>query len=359
MLQSILSLTKEFISIPSVGGNREEIDKILNVAKRELPEFSFESFISNNHPSLLYSNKSTVTNHFDIILNAHLDVVPAEEKQFIPYEKDGKLYGRGAKDMKAASAVMILLFKELAKKVDYTLGLQIVTDEEPGGLDGTGYQVQQGVTGKFIICGEGTDLIIINKAKARMLVKLTTTGISAHSAYPWRGDNAVLKMHEVLAAIHKVYPTPREEYEQTTVTITSFKTENDTYNKIPDKCIAYLDIRFLPNEKDSIVEKIKSLLPETIHMEIIFKFFPHETNPTNKYLQLLEREGQKIVPKGLKLGLAHGASDAAFYSEVACDSIEFGPVGDNHHSYDEWVDIKSLEDYYHILKNFLLSVPTL
>ncbi|HSW96726.1 MAG TPA: M20/M25/M40 family metallo-hydrolase [Candidatus Saccharimonadales bacterium] len=359
MLQDILLLTKTFIKIPSVAGNHIEMNKILDIIKTELQDFPFLFFESNSHPSLLYSNQDKATKQFDIILNAHVDVVPAQPQQFFPYEKDGKLYGRGAKDMKAASAVMILLFKELAKELNYSLGLQIVTDEEPGGLDGTGYQVGQGTKGKFIICGEGTDLVIIHKAKARMLIKLSTTGKSAHSAYPWKGENAIMKMHKALASIFHVYPTPEKESEETIVTVTAFNTENITYNKIPEECTAYIDIRFVPNEKDSIIDKIKSLLPETIYMEVIFKFFPHDTSSNNKYLQLLEHEGKKICPERLQLGMAHGASDAGFYSEVDCGSIEFGPIGSNHHAIDEWVDIQSISDYYHILKNFLLSVPML
>lgn len=359
MFQKIVPLTKDFLSIPSISGDRKEIDKILAIVKRELQEFPFLSFESNGHPSLLYANRNLEKKEFDIILNAHLDIVHGKPEEFIPKEIDGKLYGRGAKDMKAASAVMVLLFKELAKTIPYSLALQIVTDEEPGGLDGTGYQVKQGVKGKFAICGEGTNLVIIHKAKTRMLVKLTTNGKTAHSAYPWKGENAVMNMHKAIANIFQAYPTPQEESEETIVTVTSFTTENNTLNQIPDNCTAYLDIRFVPDEQDSIIPKITSLLPENIIMEIVFKFYSHDTNPENIYLQLLQKEGEKLLGHSLKLGMAHGASDAPFFTEVGCDAIEFGPTGNNHHGEGEWVDIQSLEDYYHILKNFLLSAQDL
>ena len=147
MIDDILHLAKELISVPSVTGIPEELTQVLKVAEKYLEGQEFTAFASNNIPSLLYSNKGKDLKEFKIILNAHLDVVPAKKEQFNPHEKGGKLYGRGAYDMKAAGAVMMYLFKEIGAELPYPLGLQLVTDEESGGRDGTKYQIDQKIRG--------------------------------------------------------------------------------------------------------------------------------------------------------------------------------------------------------------------
>jgi len=105
MLNKILSFTKQLIAIPSTKENPEELKKVLEVAEREIGEgFTVERFESNNTPSLLFYNSPKRPAKFKVILNAHLDVVPAKPEFYTPYEEGEKLYGRGADDMKAAIA---------------------------------------------------------------------------------------------------------------------------------------------------------------------------------------------------------------------------------------------------------------
>ena len=154
MKDQIVSLAKELIEIPSVMEDIPHNVEALAWVKKQLPEYSFTPYVLENFPSLLFTNKPEVTKKFKIIFNVHLDVVPGAEKDFHAVEKDGKIYGRGAFDMKAATVVMMLLFKELGHKLSYPLGLQVTTTEEYHGLYGTGYQVEQGVGAEFAITGE-------------------------------------------------------------------------------------------------------------------------------------------------------------------------------------------------------------
>jgi len=129
MLNKILSLTQSLISLPSTRDNKKALNEVLDLVLKQVSDFTIERFEKDGYPSVLvYYGKSRPKN-FKVILNAHLDVVSAKDEQFKPYEKDGKLYGRGAIDMKGAAAVLILVFKEMAKKVSYPLALQLVTDE--------------------------------------------------------------------------------------------------------------------------------------------------------------------------------------------------------------------------------------
>ena len=160
-----------------------ETGAVFDMVVEEFEEFNIKSFVSEGVRSCLVSTKTHQEMSFKVILNAHLDVVPGSDDQFAPFVKDGRLYGRGAYDMKAAAAVEILVFKELADKVSYPLGLQLVTDEEVGGFKGTKYQVDQGVRAEFIVVGEPTNLDIGHKAKGVLWLKIVFKGESAHGAY--------------------------------------------------------------------------------------------------------------------------------------------------------------------------------
>src|SRR5579883_1809823 len=95
ILDHILKLSKKFIAVQSTHNNPSGLYDVLEIAKKELEGyFAMEEFASNGIPSLLVHNTNKRTKHFTLILNAHLDVVPGEKKQFKPFEKNGRLYGR-------------------------------------------------------------------------------------------------------------------------------------------------------------------------------------------------------------------------------------------------------------------------
>lgn len=353
MQDEILKLSNQLIEIPSVSGDIKQSVAVLELAENVLKGIPFTPFASQNIPSLLYSNRTKDTRRFKIILNAHLDVVPGTKEQFKPYVKNGRLYGRGAFDMKSSAAVMLLLFQELAQKLSYPLALQLTTDEETGGYYGTKYQIAQGVRGDFIITGEGSNFRIVYEAKGRMIMKLTASGKTAHGGYPWLGENAIWKLQRNLHEILAVYPVPKNESYQTTVNLSTIHTNNTAFNKIPNHCEAVLDIRFIPSEKKRVEKRIRSLLDNDINVDILMKSpAPHETDRDNIYIKNLLRSADRKLP----LDKAHATSDIPFYTEVGCDGIEFGPAGGGHHGENEWADIESLDEYYKILKKFLLSV---
>ena len=362
MIGDIVPLAKKLLEIQSLSGDTEKAVEVLEFAKKPLSEHPFTSFASNGFPSLLYTNQTEEIKKFKIIFNAHLDVVPAPSDQFAPIERDGRLYGRGSYDTKAAAAAMILVFKELAQKLEYPLGLQLTTDEELGGENGTLHQIEQGVRGNFIIASEcSSNFSIIHEAKARMVLKLTAKGKHSHSAYPWLGENAIWKLQKTLQKILQSYPWQIKEEYKTTINITHITTGNvekseTAYNRTPEHCEAILDVRYIPGDEHIIVSQIQSLIEEGVSMQILHNTKPHQTPADNKYITRLQEVGAKILHKPLLLKKQHGTSDIRHYSSFDNYGIEFGPIGANHHTDNEWVDIESLTDYYQILKKFLLSL---
>lgn len=355
-MKNILSLTKKLISIKSTFDNPKALDKILNLVLSELEGFTVEKFENKGIKSVLIYNSKIRPKKFKLILNGHLDVVPGKDHLYKPVVRNDRLYGVGAMDMKASIACIIMAFKKVADKVDYPLGLQLVTDEEIGGFDGTKFQIDDGIRAHFVVAAEPTNLNIVNKAKGILCLKISSKGKTAHGAYVWRGKNAIWEMNKFLNIFKKKFPIPTTEEWVTTVNLSKIETNNNSFNKIPDDCTVWLDIRFIPDEANTILQNIKDIIPIGFNLKItVFEpaLFVKENNQFIKKLQVIAKEvtNNKVVLYG-----ANGSSDARHFSQVNCNGIEFGPIGGNIGADNEWVSISSLDKYCQILTKFLLSL---
>lgn len=355
MLDNILSLAKEFIAIKSIAGNPTGLEHVLDTALLQLKEFTIERFEQKGSKSALIYPSKTRPDKFKIILNGHLDVVPGKEYQYIPKVEGNKLYGVGSMDMKANAACLIIAFKHVAHMLNYPIGLQLVTDEEIGGLNGTKYQVDNDVRTDFIIAGEPTNFNIVHKAKGILWLKVSSKGKTAHGAYPWRGDNAIWKMNEFLQQLKNKYPLLTEEQWITTINLSKIETSNTSFNKIPDDCTISLDIRFVPEDEKTILKSITSIVPPDFVVETLFQEPALFVDKNNSYIQSLQKITQDVTKNSVLLYGAQGSSDARHFTRVGCDGVEFGPIGGDIGTDSEWVDIPSLEKYFTVLTNFLTS----
>lgn len=356
MKNKIVDLSKKLIAIQSDSDRPKELDQALDLLLAQLQDYTIEHFEKDGVKSALIHNAKKGTRQFKIILNGHLDVVRGKDFQYIPQVKGDRLYGVGSLDMKSNLVCLLMAFKAVAKKVDYPLGLQIVTDEEVGGFKGTKYQVDQGVRTEFMIAGETTQLNIAHKAKGIMQVKVHSKGQSAHGAYPWNGKNAIWEMLKFLKNLQSEFPIPKQQQWVSTVNLSKIETDNTAFNKVPDNCTVWLDVRFIPEEANSIAQRIQKIIPKGFALEILFNEPALLVDTDNQYLQLLKKVNQEVTKKTVDLYGAQGTSDARHYSRVGCAGVEFGSVGGGIGSDDEWINISSLEQYYQIIQKFLLAV---
>jgi succinyl-diaminopimelate desuccinylase len=356
MLDKIVSLTKKLILIPSEPHKKNALDEILNLSLSYMKNYTVENFSHNGFKSALVYNVSKRPKKFKIVLNAHLDVVPGKPLNYKPTLKGNKLYGVGSMDMKASVACLIMAFKEVADKVSYPLALQLVTDEEIGGYNGTKYQVDKGVRADFVIAGEPTNFDIVNKAKGVLIAKISAKGKTAHGAYPWRGQNAIMIINEFLNNLRKKFPIPKKEAWVTTVNVSTIETDNISSNKIPDQCSVTLDIRFVPTDAQKIVQSLKKLLPKGASIEILVNEPPLDTDSSNIYIEKIKTITSFLIKKPVRVRGANGTSDARHFARKGNMGIEFGPIGGGIGSDLEYTDITSLEKYYTIISDFLMSL---
>jgi succinyl-diaminopimelate desuccinylase len=125
---SFLDAACELLAIPSTADRPRDLRRALDfVVGFTGPGFTVERLESGGKASaLIYPG--TWRPHFRVLLNAHLDVVPAEPDQFRPRRDRDRLYARGAQDMKVSALAEALVFRELADSLPYPVELQLVTD---------------------------------------------------------------------------------------------------------------------------------------------------------------------------------------------------------------------------------------
>lgn len=361
--QEIISQTTQLVAIPSTLDNlnalRQAVDFVADFVAAHA-EVTIERFEQNGITSFLAYKGATRPAKFDILLNGHVDVVPGTLEQFVPYVEDGKLYGRGVLDMKGTTMALASVFCELVNQVPYSLGLEVVSDEENNGSNGVQYHIAQGVRADFAVMGEYSNHrdAIYNSARGHYWVEVGFKGKAAHGGYPWRGDNAIMKASDFANAILAKYPIPGEETWTTTATIASITTPNDTYNKVPDHAVVKVDFRFVPEDEVFLSEETLRIFLTSIHpdAEVLniasygCSVFVAEDNPYIKGLSRAMATTTDIQPRFMA---RFGSSDARHFADYGVSCVEFGLYGHNSHSEDEYVELDSFEEYIATMRAFL------
>lgn len=353
--------TQHLLSIRSTKDNPDQLQAALAAYEQLLYEgCSVEHFMSGGKPSLLAYNTPERPEKFAIILNGHLDVVPGTDQQFEPYVKDGKLYGRGAYDMKVAALLMLYAFNQIARHSDQAIALQLVTDEEIGGAHGTAHQITQGVRGEVVIVGEKTDLDINNEAKGIIWATYRSKGKAGHSAYQWEGKNANNALMASLQALLAAYPELTEETWCTSVNVAHIHTPNTTPNSVPDYAEAKVDIRYVASDEHfagktpALIEQyLNSLCLPGVQASVDITGAAQFVAPENPYIAKLDSLVSKHTGASPALIKKHGTTDARYYAAADTPAIVFGILGNGIHADDEYADLKSCDQYYRILCDFL------
>jgi len=354
-----LAAAGELLAVPSTADRPGDLHRALSfVVDFVGPGFTVERFESSGKPSALIY-RGAERPRFQIILNAHLDVVPAPPDQFRPRRDGDRLYARGAQDMKVSALVEAQVFRELAGALSYPLALQLVTDEEVGGRNGTLHQIEQGVSGEFVIIGEHSGLRIVTDSKGMITATLRAVGRSGHSAYPWLADNALVKLQRSLVNLLAAYPAATAEAWRTTVNVARIETPNQARNQIPALAEAWLDIRFPPEDTDlngKTVQEVAAYL--AAYCEPGVTPVVHHADPphhADQHRPEILRLQQVVRNQGYRADFLrkHGAADGRFYYQRGTDAVIFGVGGDGLHGPDEYADTTTIAPYYRALKEFL------
>jgi succinyl-diaminopimelate desuccinylase len=293
-----------------------------------------------------------------VVLHGHIDVVPGLAGQFEPRIEGDRLYGRGAYDMKGAVAAMLLTLASAQELDGVRVRLGIVGDEESeeSAERGSDHLADSGFLGEFAITGEPTDLHIGIEAKGVLALRLEVAGTAAHGATPWLGDNAVLNAIDVFRSIESL-PFARhssELFDRPSINLGRIW-GGDALNKVPDRCVIDVDIRYLPDQDPAaVLEEVRGI--GGIEARALLTRPPAMVDRDSPYVRTL-RDAAAEHHHGEPMSVGRdGASDAVSFLRVGVPAVEFGPVGAGHHGPGEWVSISSLHSYRQALESFLGTI---
>lgn len=353
---TLLHLTRDLMAIPSVSDRRGECDRALDWVLQQIGPLNglhyhpyehdgFRSFVLTTRPG----------RRSRLVLNAHLDVVFAPEKQFVAVEQDGCLWGRGSYDMKSGAAVYLQVARDLAampagERPD--VQIQFVTDEEIGGHRGSERLVEEGFTGELFIAGEPTDLGICYEAKGVFWVTVHLKGSPGHAAMPWLSRNPVVSLHAGLERLLSRYPVPYEPVWSTTATPTGLQA-GQSHNRVPDAVSVRIDIRHVPDESPEDIHAFLLQCFPGCSIEVVQKSYALKTDPEHPLVQKVAAIQEEVTGSRPRFYREHFASDARYWSNKGVPAICWGPSGAGMHADDERVEVSSLETYYGLVTRLL------
>ena len=312
-----------------------------------------------------------------LIFNGHLDVVPAGDPsqwKYPPFQGKlykGRIYGRGASDMKSGIASFIHALSMIDRsEISLHQGaviLHLVSDEESHGHQGMGFLTQRGgIQGDAALVGEPTDLHPVIAHKGALWLRISTFGKSAHSAKPHLGVNAIEKMIKLMDRLNSL--TLGGEHPllgKPTLSIGTIQ-GGTKINVVPDRCEIEVDRRMLPGEKkEEVLGVMKEILDSLQSQDSLFQYRmeeidyaePSEVDPEEEIVRVGVEAIQEVVGKKPPLRAFSGFTDSRFYiNQCHIPTLVFGPGDTNQiHTTDESVEVEALVHAAHIYGLILIN----
>lgn len=371
-----IALSKQLIACPSVTPqDKGAIPLLASVLKAAGFSCDTQVFSSENTPPVtnLYARLGTTGPNF--CFAGHTDVVPPgdlslwEQDPFSPSIKDGKLYGRGAVDMKCAIACFVTAAKAFGKPKHGSISLLITGDEEGKATDGTvkmlEWLTQKGERLDACLVGEPTNPTALGEmVKIGRRGSITFTvhlfGKQGHVAYPHNADNPVRRLNKILHALDSHRLDEGTAYFQpSNLEITSFDVGNTADNVIPAMAKAVFNIRFNDSHTSKTlirwVESICNSLCEdgqakyTLTYHVSGEAF---ITPPGPFTNLVKDAIKEATGKEPELSTSGGTSDARFIKSY-CPVVEFGLINKTAHQINEHADIQEISQLVECYKAIL------
>ena len=314
----------------------------------------------------------------NIAFAGHVDVVPTGDinnwsiNPFGGEVKEGKVWGRGAADMKSGIAAFIAAVSDFLKdnknlKEFGSISFIITSDEEGKAINGT-KKVVDWLKGKSeiisgCIVGEPTNVTRMGDTlkigrRGSFTGSLTVTGIQGHVGYPHLAENPINSLLKMLEPFSKIYlDEGTKDFQPSSIMITSIDVNNDASNVIPGEVKAKFNIRFNTLHSASSLKSMLEKQFSDVTSNYKFDFFcnaePFLTN--DDFLKTtLQKAIQKVVNINPEKSTSGGTSDARFISKI-CPVIEFGLVGETMHKIDENVEVNDIINLTKIYNQFLFN----
>jgi len=355
-----IRLLRELVAVNSVNptlvrgaaGEREIAELIAAEMRRGGLDVSIET-VTHGRPNVVGVLDGRAAGR-TLMFCGHTDTVGVAGmiEPFTPIERDGRLYGRGAQDMKGGVAAMIAAATQIAERGDLASGRLIVAavvDEEHSSI-GADALVKSWRADAAVVT-EPTDLEIAIGHKGFAWVEIAVTGKAAHGSRPADGEDAILRLGRVLTRLEALDRTlqarPPHPLVGTGSLHASIIEGGRELSSYPDRATLQMERRILPDEPESIaLHEVQQILDELAREDATFR---------GGAAAVFSRPGYEIgtdseLPALLEAAAAHagarprlmGASfwtDAAILGHAGIPSVLFGPGGAGLHSTEEYVNV--------------------
>ena len=360
----IIELIKSLMRFKTETGNTEEIEKLLAYLENLCQKMGAKSKIcryKGTSPVFFAANK--MSKSYDVLILGHIDVVPAKPEMFEPKVKKGRLYGRGALDMKSFAAVALNSLEHVIKqKLPLKFGVILSTDEEKGSLSTEAFmKAHPDLAAKIVLDNDvGGDIEkIIARCKNPVFVKLLSKGKAAHGSTPWDGLDANEKLFQTWLNIRALYPAFSLETgapKNTWIDTVHFATIKGgaVSNIIADEAEALLDFRL--TEKSSVEELCKNLdecMEQGVTYKIVSASTPVVMSEKNPDILAYKKLAEKILGKKIAFEYIGGATDSRAFAVRGSTVIMHSGTGEGMHADGEYAEIKSIKQLAEIQIRFL------
>lgn len=303
----------------------------------------------------------------------HTDVVPVGDETswthppFAAEIHDGRLYGRGASDMKGNIACFIAALAVYLEQNELkgSISLLITGDEEGVATNGTvkvlEWMEQNDQLPDVAIVGEPTnpdalgDEIKIGR-RGSLTGDITVTGTQGHVAYPQLADNPLPKLAQLVSVLASYkFDEGNTFFPATNLEFTTIDTGNSADNIIPEKAHAKFNVRFNDQwNADSLEQKIRDILDDTFkgyQLETWSNAESFLTEPGN-LTDLVASAVKDVTGRMPELSTKGGTSDARFVQKY-CPVVECGLINKTIHQVDEYTEIEGMENLVKIYQVIL------
>jgi succinyl-diaminopimelate desuccinylase len=373
----ITDVLKELIKVPSFnppGDEKNIAGRISGILKKIGIQSEVEPFSRDraNVTGLVKGGSSGPV----LVLNGHLDTVPVKENwEHDPFGGEmegGKVYGRGAADMKGAIAAMIGAAKMIMESkvaLKGSLILSFVADEERKN-SGTLRFLEKYRNIDYAVVGEPSDLDLVISNRGVLRLEISVFGRAGHASNPAGGINAIYNMCKAVGGLIELadsYGSNVQNYTERPSLSVSLIKGGTAENIIPDRCDIIIDRRTIYHENiDDVVREITSRFDELKKRDSAFDYSyniteelgPWRAGDDSALLKTADRVYRDCFNKKPVLKDLGATCETALFARQGADTLVFGPGSIKQaHTRDEFVEIEQLngacEYYYRLIKELL------
>lgn len=375
-MSKTLALTEELIALSSVTPE----DKGCQSRLIELLEplgFVCET-IESDGVTNLWARKGSAQPL--LVFAGHTDVVPTgpldqwTSPPFVPTQRDGKLYGRGAADMKTSIAAMVVAAEEFVQAhPDHkgSIGFLITSDEEGPATDGTVIVCDalkaRGEQLDYCVVGEPTSSDVLgdtikNGRRGSMSGKLTVKGIQGHIAYPQLARNPIHQCAPALAElVAEKWDDGNEYYLPTSWQVSNIHGGAGASNVIPGNVVIDFNFRFCTaSTVEGLQKRVHAILDKHgLEYDLKWSISGHPfLTPKGTLSDAMSDAIKSETGVTTELSTTGGTSDGRFIAQICPQVVEFGPPNGSIHKIDEHIEVRFIDPlkniYRRTMENLLL-----